>query len=153
MQKIHPCLWFDTNAEEAANFYVSVFKNSKITTINYYGDNGPLPKGTVLVVYFNLNGHDFMALNGGPLYKFSPATSFVVNCDTQEEIDHYWEKLLEGGKEENCGWLQDKYGVSWQIVPSILGKLMSSKDPAKSQRVMNAFLKMKKFDIKTLEEA
>ncbi|MDD5360689.1 MAG: VOC family protein [Ignavibacteria bacterium] len=153
MQKIHPCLWFDTNAEEAANFYVSVFKNSKITAINYYGDNGPLPKGTVLVVYFNLNGHDFMALNGGPLYKFSPATSFVVNCGTQEEIDHYWEKLLEGGKEENCGWLQDKYGVSWQIVPSILGELMSSKDPAKAQRVINAFLKMKKFDIKTLEEA
>jgi predicted 3-demethylubiquinone-9 3-methyltransferase (glyoxalase superfamily) len=153
MQKIHPCLWFDTNAEEAANFYVSIFKNSKITSISHYGEGGPLPKGTVLVVNFNLNGHDFMALNGGPMFQFSPAVSFIVNCDTQAEIDHYWEKLTEGGKEENCGWLVDKYGVSWQIVPSVLGKLMSSGDPEKSQRVMNALLKMIKLDIKTLEEA
>ena len=136
---IYPCLWFDGKAKEAAEFYCSIFKDSKITTV------------TPMVVKFELNGKEFMGLNGGPMYQFTEATSFVVECETQEEIDFYWEKLTEGGKEVQCGWLKDKYGLSWQIVPSILGKLMT--DPEKAPRVMQAFMKMIKFDIATLLEA
>jgi len=139
VKQIYPCLWFDGNAKQAAEFYCSVFKNSKILSVN------------PLVVNFELNGSKFMGLNGGPKYKFSPATSFVIECDTQEEIDHYWGKLGEGGVYNMCGWLDDQYGVSWQIVPSVLGKLMS--EPGKGERVIQAFLKMKKFDIQTLLDA
>ncbi|WP_317899384.1 VOC family protein [Aurantibacillus circumpalustris] len=137
--KLYPCLWFDGKAKEAAEYYCSIFKNSKITSEN------------PLVIIFELNGFKFMGLNGGPNYKFSPATSFVIECDTQEEIDHYWEKLGEGGVYNQCGWLDDKFGMSWQIVPSILGKLMS--DPEKSQRVIQAFMQMKKFEIEKLLNA
>jgi predicted 3-demethylubiquinone-9 3-methyltransferase (glyoxalase superfamily) len=136
---IYPCLWFDGKAKAAAEFYCSIFKNSKITSEN------------PMVVNFDLNGKKFMGLNGGPLYKFSPATSFVIECDTQEEIDFYWEKLGEGGIYNRCGWLDDKFGVSWQIVPSILGKLMS--DPEKSAKVVQAFMQMEKFDIEKLLNA
>jgi predicted 3-demethylubiquinone-9 3-methyltransferase (glyoxalase superfamily) len=153
MQKITPFLWFDNQAEEAVNFYTSIFKNSKIGTVARYGEAGPGPKGSVMTASFQLNGQDFIALNGGPIYKFTEAVSFVVNCDTQDEIDQYWDKLLEGGTPQACGWLKDKYGLSWQIVPSILSKLFSSKDPEKSKRAMEAMMKMVKFDIKTLEEA
>ena len=153
MQKITPFLWFDSNAEDAANFYVSVFKNSKILNVSRYGDAGPGPKGAVMVVNFQLEGQQFTALNGGPLFKFSEAFSFVVNCETQQEIDAYWNKLTSGGgKESECGWLKDKFGFSWQIVPTALGKLMSG-DPKKANRVMQAVLQMKKLDIATLEEA
>jgi predicted 3-demethylubiquinone-9 3-methyltransferase (glyoxalase superfamily) len=153
MQKITPFLWFDNNAEEAANFYVSVFKNSKILNVSRYGDAGPGPKGSVMVVSFQLEGQQFTALNGGPQFKFSEAFSFVVNCETQKEIDEYWNKLTSGGgKESACGWLKDKFGFSWQIVPTALGKLMSG-DPKKANRVMQALLQMKKLDIATLEEA
>lgn len=152
---ITPCLWFDSEAEEAANFYVSVFKNSKLGHISRYGKEGfefhGKPEGTALTVAFAINGQEFTALNGGPQFKFSEAISFQVNCDTQEEIDYYWEKLTEGGEESMCGWLKDKYGLSWQIVPTILGKLMS--DPQKAGRVTQAFLKMKKFDIEKLMNA
>ncbi|HEX9348292.1 MAG TPA: VOC family protein [Gemmatimonadales bacterium] len=152
MQKITPFLWFDNNAEEAANFYVSVFKNSKILAISRYGDAGPGPKGSVMVVNFQLEGQQFTALNGGPLFKFSEAFSFVVNCETQKEIDEYWNKLTSGGgKESQCGWLKDKFGFSWQIVPTALGKLMG--DPKKANRVMQALLQMKKLEIATLEDA
>jgi len=153
MQKITPFLWFDNNAEEAANFYVSVFKNSKILNVSRYGDAGPGPKGSVMVVSFQLEGQQFTALNGGPQFKFSEAFSFVVNCETQKEIDEYWSKLTSGGgKESECGWLKDKFGFSWQIVPTALWKLMSG-DPKKANRVMQAVLQMKKLDIATLEEA
>ncbi len=153
MQKITPFLWFDSNAEEAALFYTSIFKNSKILNVSRYGDAGPGPKGAVMVVNFQLEGQQFTALNGGPLFKFSEAFSFVVNCDTQKEIDEYWNKLISGGgKESECGWLKDKFGFSWQIVPAALGKLMSG-DPKKANRVMQAVLQMKKLDIATLEEA
>src|ERR1700733_12668970 len=152
---ISPCLWFDTQAEDAANFYVSIFSNSKIRTISRYGKEGfefhRKPAGTVLTVSFELDGQPFTALNGGPLFKFNESISFQISCDTQEEIDHYWAKLTQGGEESSCGWLKDKFGVSWQVNPSILGKLMS--DPERSGRVMNAFLKMKKFDIDTLMKA
>jgi predicted 3-demethylubiquinone-9 3-methyltransferase (glyoxalase superfamily) len=137
--QIYPCLWFDGQAKAAANFYCSIFKNSKITV------------DTPMVVNFELNGKKFMGLNGGPQYKFSPATSFVVECETQEEIDFHWEKLGDGGVYNQCGWLDDKFGVSWQIVPTILGKIMA--DPEKSARVMQAFLKMKKFEIEKLINA
>jgi predicted 3-demethylubiquinone-9 3-methyltransferase (glyoxalase superfamily) len=154
MQKITPFLWFDNNAEAAAQFYVSVFKNSKILNISRYGDAGPGPKGSVMVVNFQLEGQQFTALNGGPLFKFSEAFSFVVNCETQKEIDEYWNKLTSGGgKESECGWLKDRFGFSWQIVPTALGRLMSDKDPQKANRVMQALLQMKKLDIATLEEA
>jgi predicted 3-demethylubiquinone-9 3-methyltransferase (glyoxalase superfamily) len=153
MQKITPFLWFDDKAEEAANFYVSVFKNSKIATVTRYGDAGPGPKGSAMTAVFQLEGQEFIALNGGPHFKFTEAISFVINCDTQEEIDHFWSKLSEGGAESQCGWLKDKYGLSWQVVPAILGQLFSSKDPEQSQRVMKAMLQMKKMDIKTLKEA
>ena len=153
MQRITPFLWFDHQAEEATNFYVSIFKNSKIGQVSRYGDAGPGPKGTILTVSFELQGQQFIALNGGPKFKFSPAISFVVNCETQQEIDAYWEKLSAGGRIDQCGWLSDKYGLSWQIVPTSLGELMSSKDPEKSGRVMKALLQMTKLDIEVLKRA
>jgi predicted 3-demethylubiquinone-9 3-methyltransferase (glyoxalase superfamily) len=153
MQKLGTCLWFDGKAEEAMNFYTSIFKNSKKGKISRYGDGAPLPKGTVMVATFELLGHEFMALNGGPQFTFSPAISFVVNCETQEEVDEFWEKLSEGGEKVQCGWLKDKYGVSWQIVPTILAELMADKDAAKTQRVMQALLQMTKLDIQELKQA
>ncbi len=154
MQKITPFLWFDNQAEEAAQFYTSAFKNSKILSVSRYGDAGPGPKGSVMVVSFQLEGQQFTALNGGPLFKFSEAFSFVVNCENQEEVDEYWSKLTSGGgTESQCGWLKDKFGFSWQIVPTALGKLMADEDPQKANRVMQALLQMKKIDIATLEEA
>lgn len=153
MQKITPFLWFDTQAEEAANFYVSIFKNAKVLGIARYGEAGPGPKGSVLTVQFELEGQKFTALNGGPQFKFTEAVSFVVNCTNQEEVDHFWEQLLEGGKESQCGWLKDKYGMSWQIVPKALVELLQDKDPAKANRVMQAMMKMIKIDIETLKRA
>lgn len=154
MQKVTPFLWFDTQAEEAVNFYVSVFKNAKITTVTRYNEEGARQvgqkKGAVMTVAFQLNGQEFVALNGGPMFQFSPAISFVVNCDTQQEIDHFWSKLSEGGQTQPCGWLQDKYGVSWQIVPTKLGDLMSGPN---AERVMNALLQMSKIDIAILQNA
>ncbi len=155
-QKMTICLWFDTQAEDAANFYTTIFKNSSIGKISRYGKEGfefhHKPEGTAMVVSFKLNDMTFMALNGGPEFKFNESISIVVNCETQEEIDHYWKKLTsEGGQEVQCGWLKDKYGVSWQIVPTILGQLMS--DPEKSQKVMHAFMQMKKIDIEALKNA
>jgi len=152
-QKITTFLWFDGNAEEAANFYVSIFKNSRILNIARYGDAGPGPKGSVMIVNFELDGQEFTALNGGPNFKFTEAISLLVHCQTQEEVDYYWEKLSAGGQEVECGWLKDKYGLSWQITPDILLKLIQDKDPAKSQRVMKAMMQMKKIEIKPLEEA
>ena len=153
MQKITPFLWFDGKAEEAMRFYVSIFKNSKVGAITRYGDAGPGPKGTVMVVTFQLDGQEFIALNGGPQFTFSPAISFVVNCETQEEVDAFWEKLAEGGEKLQCGWLRDKYGLSWQIVPTVLGEMMQDKDAEKSQRVMKAMLQMNKLDIERLKQA
>jgi len=153
VKKITPFLWFDGNAEEAANFYVSVFKNSSVGRVKRYGDAGPRPKGTVMSIEFQLDGQDFIALNGGPQFTFTPAVSFFVNCETQEEVDELWEKLSEGGKTLLCGWLQDKYGLSWQIVPAILGELLEDQDPAKSKRVMEAMLQMVKLDARTLKQA
>ena len=158
MQKIIPFLWFDNNAEEAAKFYTSIFKNSKIMDIDYYGESAAevsgRPKGTVMTVTFELEGQRFMALNGGPIFKFSPAISFFVNCQTQEEVDDLWEKLSEGGGEkEQCGWLKGKFGVSWQIVPNVLGEMLQDKDLKKSERVMKAMLQMKKIDIQGLRKA
>ena len=157
MQKISPCLWFDDKAEEAVNFYVSVFKNSKIGSITRYGKEGAevsgRPKGTVMTVTFQLDGQEFMALNGGPQFTFSPAISFLANCETQEEVDALWEKLSEGGEKVECGWLKDKYGVSWQIVPTVLGEMLQDKDAEKSKRVMQALLQMHKIDIKRLQQA
>jgi predicted 3-demethylubiquinone-9 3-methyltransferase (glyoxalase superfamily) len=152
-QKITPFLWFDTQAEEAANFYVSIFKNSKIAKVSRYGDAGPGPKGSVMVISFQLEGQEFTALNGGPQFKFTPAISMMVNCDTQQEVDELWDKLSQGGRKDRCGWLQDKYGLSWQIVPTALGRLMGSPDREKANRVMQAMLKMDKLDIATLERA
>ena len=152
-KKITPCLWFDGKAEEAAKFYVSVFKNAKITNTMYYGDAGPGPKGSVLTVTFEIDGQEFVGLNGGPHYSFTPAVSFFIPCDTQEEVDHYWEKLLAGGKPMACGWLSDKYGLSWQVVPRMLPILLQDKDQAKSRRVMEAMMKMIKLDIATLQRA
>jgi predicted 3-demethylubiquinone-9 3-methyltransferase (glyoxalase superfamily) len=153
MQKITPFLWFDGKAEEATNFYASIFKNSKIGSITRYGENGPGPKGTVMSATFQLEGQEFMALNGGPQFTFSPAISFFVNCETQEEADELWENLSEGGEKQRCGWLKDKYGVSWQIVPTALGKMLNDPDPAKSGRVMKAMLQMDKIDIDRLKQA
>jgi len=153
MQKITPFLWFDGKAEEAMRFYVSIFKNSKVGAITRYGDAGPGPNGTVMVVTFQLDGQEFIALNGGPQFTFSPAISFVVNCETQEEVDALWEKLSEGGEKLQCGWLRDKYGLSWQIVPTVLGEMMQDKDVEKSQRVMKAMLQMTKLDIERLKQA
>jgi predicted 3-demethylubiquinone-9 3-methyltransferase (glyoxalase superfamily) len=157
MQKITPFLWFDNQAEEAVNFYTSIFKNSKIKSVSRYGEAGAeasgRPKGTVMTVTFELEGQEFIALNGGPHFKFTEAISFVVNCESQDEVDELWEKLSEGGEKEQCGWLKDKYGVSWQIVPTVLGEMLQDKDPKKSEKVMEALLQMGKIDIKTLEQA
>ncbi|HET6224712.1 MAG TPA: VOC family protein [Bacteroidia bacterium] len=153
LQKIHPCLWFNDNAEEAVNFYISLFKNSKIKEISRYGKNAPLPEGTALTISFELEGQLFQALNGGPHFKFTEAISLVVNCDTQKEIDEFWKKLSAQGEEQQCGWLKDKFGLSWQVVPAKLGELMTSKDPQKSGRVMGEIMKMKKLDLHVLEEA
>src|SRR5579862_6145887 len=152
-QKITPFLWFDHQAEEAATFYTSVFTNSKIETVTRYGDAGPGPKGSVMTIAFELDGQKFVALNGGPQYQFNPAISFVVNCEGQEEVDHYWEQLTTGGKEIQCGWLVDKYGVSWQIVPKALVEMLRDKDAVRAQRVMKAMLQMKKIDIAGLKAA
>jgi predicted 3-demethylubiquinone-9 3-methyltransferase (glyoxalase superfamily) len=153
MQKIVPFLWFDGKAEEAMNFYASIFKNSKIGDVTRYGKAGPGPEGTVMSATFELEGQKFYALNGGPQFTFTPAISFFVNCETQQEVDELWEKLSAGGQEQPCGWLQDKFGLSWQIIPTILGKLLGDKDPAKAQRVMQAMLQMKKIDIARLKQA
>jgi predicted 3-demethylubiquinone-9 3-methyltransferase (glyoxalase superfamily) len=157
MQKITPFLWFNDNAEEAVKFYTSIFKNSKIGKIARYDEAGEKvagrPAGSVMTVEFELEGQDFIALNGGPHFKFTEAISFVVNCKTQAELDYYWEKLTAGGEEVQCGWLKDKFGLSWQVVPTVLGELLSSKDAAESQRVMEAMLKMVKLDIKKLQAA
>ena len=153
MQKITPFLWFDGKAEEAMNFYCSIFKNSRIVTITRYGDAGPGPKGTVMTGTFQIEGQDFYALNGGPQFTFTPAISFFINCETQEEVDALWEKLSAGGEKSRCGWLKDKFGISWQIIPSVLGKLLHDKDPQKSGRVMKAMLQMDKIDIKALQNA
>jgi len=153
VQKITPFLWFESKAEEAMNFYVSIFKNSKVGSVTRYGEAGPGPEGTVMIATFQIEGQDFIALNGGPQFTFNPAISFVVNCETQEEVDHFWEKLSAGGRPNRCGWLTDKFGLSWQIVPTILPKLMRDKDPGKSQRVMKAMMQMDKIDIKILQQA
>ncbi|HMH31525.1 MAG TPA: VOC family protein [Puia sp.] len=153
MQKITTFLWFNTNAEEAMKFYVSVFKNSKIVNFSYYGDAGPGPKGSVMVGTFELDGQQFCALNGGPSIKFTEAISLVVNCDTQEEIDYFWNKLSEGGSEVECGWLKDKFGLFWQIVPRALNELIVNTDPEKANRVMKALFTMKKLNIKALKDA
>jgi predicted 3-demethylubiquinone-9 3-methyltransferase (glyoxalase superfamily) len=153
MQKITPFLWFDNQAEEAANFYVSIFKNAKINGISRYGEAGPGPAGSVMVVQFQIEEQEFIALNGGPVFTFSPATSFVVNCESQEEVDYYWEKLSAGGKTDQCAWLTDKFGISWQIVPTVLGTLMGDPDPVKSGRVMKAMLQMTKLIIADLQRA
>ena len=159
MQKITPCLWFDSNAEEAVNFYTSIFKNSKIGNISRYGEAGyeihGKPAGTVLTIEFELNGQAFTALNGGPVFKFNEAISFQIGCESQAEVDYYWEKLSDGGdkKAQQCGWLKDKYGVSWQIVPTVLGKMLQDKDARKSESVMKAMLQMTKIDIQGLKRA
>jgi predicted 3-demethylubiquinone-9 3-methyltransferase (glyoxalase superfamily) len=153
VQNIVPFLWFNDQAEEAMNYYVSIFKNSKILNVTRYGENEPGPKGTVKSASFQLDGQEFNALNGGPLYTFSPAISFMVNCQTQEDVDHYWEKLSEGGEQQPCGWLKDKFGLSWQVIPIILGQLLGDQNPVKAQRVMQAILKMGKIDIATLKQA
>ena len=151
--KITPFLWFDNQAEEAMNLYMSIFKNSKAGAISRYGEAGPGPKGSVMSATFQLEGQTFYALNGGPQYTFTPAISLFVNCETQQEVDELWEKLLQGGRPNRCGWLQDKYGLSWQIIPSTLGKMLQDKDPEKSKRVMQAMLQMDKIDIKRLQQA
>ena len=157
MQKITPFLWFDNQAEEAAKFYTSIFKNSKIVSVSRYDEAGAKatgrPKGSVMIVVFELGGQQFTALNGGPVFKFTEAISFVVNCKTQEEVDQLWKKLSAGGEEGQCGWLKDKFGLSWQIVPTVLGELLQDKDPKKSERVMKAMLQMKKLDIDGLRRA
>ena len=153
MQKIIPFLWFDGKAEEAANFYTSIFKNSKIVNIMHYGEAGPKPKGTVMSVTFQLDGQEFIALNGGPQFTFTPAISFFVNCETQEEVDDLWEKLSKGGEKQGPGWIKDKYGVSWQIVPTVLSELLNDPDTEKSQKVTEAMLQMDKLDIEKLKHA
>ena len=153
MQKITPFLWFDGNAEEAMNLYVSIFKNSKVVSVTRYGEAGPGPKGTVMAATFQLEGQQFYALNGGPQYKFTPAISLFVSCETQKEVDQLWDKLSAGGHKDRCGWLQDKYGLSWQIIPSMLGKMLADKNPRKSQSVMKAMLQMDKIDIAKLKQA
>jgi predicted 3-demethylubiquinone-9 3-methyltransferase (glyoxalase superfamily) len=155
--KITPCLWFDKEAEDAAKFYVSIFPNSKLGRISRYGNEGQEihggKPGSVLYVEFEIDGQPFVAMNGGPLFKFDEAVSFQVHCDTQEEIDYFWDRLTEGGQEVQCGWLKDKYGLSWQVVPTVMARMMTDPDRAKSDRVMKAFLQMKKYDIAALERA
>jgi len=153
VQKITPFLWFNTNAEEAINFYISVFKNASIGKVVRYGETGPGPKGSVMTATFNLEGQEFIALNGGPTYQFTEAVSFVVNCDSQEEIDYFWEKLSAGGEKSRCGWLKDRFGLSWQIVTPILSELFLQPDRAKAERVMQAMIKMDKIVIADLENA
>jgi len=153
MQKITPFLWFDGKAEEAMNFYTSIFKNSKVGRVSRYGEGGPGPKGSVMSATFQIEGQEFMALNGGPQFTFSPAISFFVNCETQEEVNELWEKLSAGGQKERCGWLKDKFGVSWQIIPAALGQMLGDKDAEKSKRVMQAMLRMEKIEIKALQQA
>jgi len=157
MQRITPFLWFDHQAEEAATFYVSIFKNSRITSVARYDDEAAKasgrPKGSVMTVAFELDGQEFTALNGGPLFRFTEAISLVVHCGTQEEVDHFWEKLSAGGQQIQCGWLKDRFGVSWQVVPTVLGEMLQDKDPEKSKRVMTAMLKMTKIEIETLRQA
>lgn len=157
MQRITPCLWFDGKAEEAARFYTSIFKNSKIGRVSRYGEAGAKvsgqPKGTVMTITFQLDGQELMALNGGPQFPFTEAISLVVNCETQQELDQYWERLVEGGQAIQCGWLKDKYGVSWQIVPTVIAEMLQDKDPEKTNRVMAAILQMTKLDIKRLKQA
>lgn len=154
MQKITPFLWFDNNAEEAAKFYTSIFPKSRILATSRYGDAGPGPKGSVMTIKFEIEGQEFVGLNGGPHFKLDEAVSFVINCDTQAEIDNYWEKLLQGGGQPSqCGWLKDKFGLSWQVVPTALGEMVQDKDPEKSNRVMQALLKMIKLDLAELKRA
>jgi predicted 3-demethylubiquinone-9 3-methyltransferase (glyoxalase superfamily) len=153
MQKITPFLWFNDQAEEAMNFYTSIFKNSKIVSVSRYGEGGPGPGGSVMTGTIQLDGQEFMVLNGGPLYKFTEAISFFVSCKTQAEVDDLWTKLTDGGEEGPCGWLKDKFGVSWQIIPTLLGELMSDPNPAKAQAVVQAMLQMKKIDSAKLQEA
>jgi predicted 3-demethylubiquinone-9 3-methyltransferase (glyoxalase superfamily) len=153
MQKIVPFLWFDGKAEEAVRLYTSIFKNSKVLSVSRYGDAGPGPKGTVMTMTFELDGQRFIALNGGPQFKFTEAVSFLVNCKTQAEVDELWERLSDGGEKGPCGWLKDKFGLSWQIFPTALGEMLQDKDPARSQRVMKAMLQMSKIDIEGLRQA
>ena len=157
MQKIRPCLWFDSQAEEAVKFYTSIFKNSKVLKTARYGEAGAKvsgqPKGTVMTITFQIEGQEFMALNGGPIFKFSEAISLIVDCKTQKEVDELWEKLSEGGEKGVCGWLKDKYGLSWQIVPTVVGEMLQDKDARKAERVMEAILKMTKLDIAALKQA
>ena len=153
MQKVTPCLWFDTQGEEAANFYTSVFPNSKILNISRYGEAGPGPEGQALTVSFELDGQEFTALNGGPQFTFSEAISFQVSCDSQEEVDRFWDTLSQGGEEGQCGWLKDRFGVSWQIVPAAMGQLLGGPDQQRSQQAMKAMLQMKKLDIQELQDA
>jgi predicted 3-demethylubiquinone-9 3-methyltransferase (glyoxalase superfamily) len=153
MQKITPNLWFDTEAEEAANFYTSIFKNARILKVAHYGEAGPRPAGMVLTVTFELEGQEFTALNGGPEFKFNEAISLLVNCETQEEVDEFWDKLSAGGEKGPCGWLKDKFGVSWQIVPTVLEELLQDEDSDRANRVMKAMLQMTKIDIEALEKA
>jgi len=153
MQKITPFLWFNDKAEEAVEFYVSIFKNSKVVSTSRYGAEGPQPRGSVMTAVFDLDGQRFIALNGGPQFTFSPAISFLVNCETQAEVDELWEKLSDGGEQQPGGWLKDKYGVSWQIIPTVLGELLQHKDKERSKRVMQALLQMQKIDIARLRQA
>jgi predicted 3-demethylubiquinone-9 3-methyltransferase (glyoxalase superfamily) len=153
MPRIRPFLWFDSQALEAANHYVSIFPNSRIVGISRYGDAGPGPKGSVMTVVFELDGQEFIALNGGPRFRFTEAISFPVDCKTQDEVDRFWDKLSEGGEQQACGWLKDKYGLSWQIIPTVLGGMLNDPDPRKAKRVADAMLKMKKIDIAGLKKA
>ena len=153
MQKITPFLWFDNQAEEAMNFYISIFRNSKALSVTRYGEAGPGPKGSIMTATFQLDGQEITALNGGPHFKFTEAISLSVNCETQEEVDEFWEKLSEGGEKGRCGWLKDKYGLSWQINPTALGEMLQDKDPEKAKRIMEAMLQMDKIDIRALSRA
>ena len=153
MKKITPFLWFDDKAEEAMNFYVSIFKDSQVLSVSRYGKDAPYPEGTAFMVTFRLQGQEFMALNAGPEFKFTEAISMYVDCESQQEVDTLWEKLSDGGEKSRCGWLKDRYGLSWQIVPSVLGELMNDKDPEKAKRVTQAMLKMDKIDIDLLRQA
>ncbi len=151
--KITPMLWFDTQAEEAAKFYTSIFPNSKISGVSRYAENMPMPMGTVLTVSFTLDGQEFTALNGGPVFKFTEAISLVVHCRDQKEIDHYWDRLLEGGEPSQCGWLKDRFGLSWQVVPIFMMEMLESEDRARTGRVLQAMMQMVKFDLKALQDA